>query len=291
MPLRGAAIGPDAVLVWTGTHELTRFDRAGGRTAFTVPVPPLAAKIDAGGIRVVDDLGTLHRYTLTGEHAGAIPLAVTPVDITAAALAATRDRIALLVADEAVVFEDGVPLAWTFARQYDGYRETGVDLSADGELVLVAYETVSYFTGYGSAGSSGTGFFVQDRTGARTIEQYGWTQSRDATARLSPDGHHVLCDEPWLSASRYVYAVGADGVDWTVTYTSPLQLAFHGPHVAVLLDTELLVIELATRRRASLSIPERFTDVVMTDDNIVLVHAELGAWWIPTSTLMFEADA
>jgi hypothetical protein len=290
MPLRGAAIGPDAVVVWTGTRELTRFDRNGTRTSFTIPVPPLASKIDAGGLRVVDDLGTLHRYTLAGAHAGATHLASVPTDIKAAALAATCDRIALVAGEEAAVYEDGEPIAWLIERNLDGYREIGVDLSADGELLLVAYETFSYFDGYGSAGHSGTGFVVLDRAGGRTIEQYDWSSSRDATAVLSPDGKHVLCDEPWAKNSRYVYAVGADGVDWAVTYTSPLQLAFHGPHVAVLLDAELVVIELATRRRASLVIPERFTDVVFAEHDVVLVHAELGAWWIPTSTLMFEAD-
>jgi hypothetical protein len=291
MPLRGAAIGPDAVLVWTGTRELTRLHRDGTRSSFTIPVPPLAAKIDATGLRIVDDLGTLHRYTLAGAHVGATHLDTVPADIKAAALAASRDRIALLAGDEAAVYEDGAPLAWPIERRLDGYREIGVDLSADGELLLVAYETFSYFDGYGSAGNSGTGFVVLDRAGKQTIALYDWSTNRDATTLLSPDGNHVLCDEPWATNSRYVYAVGADGVDWTVAYTSPLQLAFHGPHVAVLLDTELLVIELPTRRRASLAIPERFTDVVMTADNVILVHAELGAWWIPTSTLMFEADA
>src|SRR5689334_11688412 len=148
MPLRGAAIGPDAVLVWTGTRELTRFDRDGTRTSFTVPVPPLASKIDANGLRIVDELGTIHRYTHAGAHTGATHLHSVPADIKAAALAATCDRLALLVGEEAAVYQDGAPLGWPIERSLDGYRETGVDLSADGELLLVAYETFSYFTGY-----------------------------------------------------------------------------------------------------------------------------------------------
>lgn len=137
MPLHGAAIGPDAVLVWTGPRALTRF-RGGARMTLSLPFAPRAARITGDGVRVVDVRGTIHRFTLAGERVAEVPLHTRVGKIEQAALAGHRDRVARLVDDQVDVYDDGAPLPWLPPRP-DGYRELAVELSADGERLLVAH--------------------------------------------------------------------------------------------------------------------------------------------------------
>ncbi len=286
-------------MVWTGERELTAFERDGSRSSFAVPASPVASHISPTGVRIVDDAGTIWYLTPLGQQLGPPPLPLQGAlagKVIAGSLARI-DRMALVIArprtDEAFtqIFDSGVPVRWAFARQDAGYRESAVELSDDGQWLLVAYDTFSYVTGDGDAdGENGSGVVVSDLRGGVRFAQHD-VRSRMHGARLSSDGGWLAWCEVWAdnvyvrmqrsgeTTARSVNALGHDA-----------QITFGMHHLAVLYEepSQLAIIELETQRQAQLDLPEQFTELVFCGDDVVLVHPELAAWWIPLASLTFR---
>ena len=299
MRLCGAAIGPDAVLVWTGERELTRFARDGSRESFAVPASPVASHIGPNGVRIADALGTIWYLTPLGQQLGPVPLPLSRgIDgtVIAGALAIT-DRLALVIQGHGIdnvfteIFDSGAPVRWPFARRDVGYRESNVELTADGAWLLVAYDTFTYIVEDGdSGGENGCGVTVTDSRGSVRFAQHD-ARSRMHGARISADGRWLAWCEVWAdnvyvrmqrSGDENLHTINALGHD--------AQITFGERHLAVLYEepSQLAIVELATQRQAQLDLPEQFTELVFCGDDVVLVHPELAAWWIPLASLTFR---
>lgn len=297
MRLTGAAIGPDAVLVWTGERELTRFARDGSRSMFAVSASPVASHIGPNGVRFVDAQGAIRHVSLTGELLGQ-PLSLSVRGrVIAAALASTERAAVVVVPPDATdglaqVFERTVPLPWSFARRDAGYRETDVELTDDGQWLLVAYDTYAYVADNDLAGENGGGVTVSGMRGVRFAQHDA--RSRMHGARLSADGRWLAWCEVWADNVYVRMQRSGDESEHTINALGhDAQITFGKHHLAVLYEepSQLAVIELATRRQAQLDLPEQFTELVFCGDDVVLVHPELAAWWIPLASLTFrEAD-
>src|SRR5512139_205038 len=287
MRFSGAALGPDAVLVWTGERELTRFERDGTRSSFTLAVRPLGATLTRDGLLVVDERGTIHRYTVAGQHLGFVPLLEAPGSLRQAAVSADGALLGVL-AEEVDLFEHGRPVTWPFAhRRHDGWRELGLDVSGDGHSVLVFFETLTA-TGE-NLGDNVQGFSVTRRDGAVLY--------RHVTPVLPPTVVEMSFDARWLAICEHgnQLHVGRALSMETVHRIEPAgQIAcfrFRDALLGVLFDYELVLVDLDARREARLALPEQFEDVVLTETDAVAIHPELGAWWIPLASVTFAAAA
>ena len=258
MRFPGAEIDVDAVLVWTGDRELTRFERNGARASFTLPFAPLAARIARHDIVAVDERGSVHRFSHAGEHRGLVPLLESPGTITDAAVSLDGSVVAVL-AGEVQVFEDGQPVTWSFEhRRHEGWRETSVDISGDGKCLVVHYAT---FGGL-NLGDNAEGFSITDRDGFVWFRHFAHLvaiceNERDVrlkqTKSMAPL-HHI---EP----AGQVHA-----------------MHFDRERLGVLSDYELVMVE---RNQTRFVLPEQFDDFVFYGyDDVVCIHPELGAWWI-----------
>jgi len=285
MRLSGAAIGPDTVMVWTGARELTVFGRAGSQWSFTVPAAPLAWQIAADGVRIVDARGTIHRYSDAGTYEGAVALAEAPGTINQAALSADGRWLAILT-DEIQLFEAGAWRPWAFVhRRPTGWREVGVDISANGRYVLARFET---FSDLGlELGDNSEGLVISAQDG-NVVYRHVMQQLPALEVALSPDGRWVArCED-----DERIF------VDETTSMRPVLQLEPHGRVTCfgfsdrlfgVLYHHGLAVVDVAADRQAWLDLPEHFEHLVLCERDVVVVHPELGAWWVPLASLAFTA--
>jgi|MudIll2142460700_1097286.scaffolds.fasta_scaffold173941_2 hypothetical protein len=287
MRLSGAAIGPDAVLVWTGARELTRFERSGGRASFTLPVTPLASQIGPDGVRVVDERGTIHLYSHAGQPRNVVALAESPGVVKQAALSADGRWLALLT-DEIQMFEHGVWQPWDFDERRAGYRELGVDLSANGRYVLSHYKTTA--TGSEVAlGDESEGFVISERDGTR-VYRHMQRELPPLDVALAPDGR-------WVAICADDVRIYVDEIESMrrVFQLEPLEhvqrFGFSDRLFGVLYDYRLVLRDIAAEREARLELPEQFEHLVLCDHDVVVVHPELGAWWIPLASVAFTAAA
>lgn len=273
MRFPGAAIGPDAVLVWTGDRELTRFSRDGARASFTLPFAPLAGRIGADVV-AVDERGSVHRFSLTGEHRGFVPLLESAGTITQAAVAADGSRLAILAA-EVQVFAHGQLVPWSFEhRRHEGWRERGVDISTDGTCLVVHYVT---FGGL-NLGDDAEGFSITRADGTVLF--------RDFAQKLPPLEVAVTHDARLVAICQHENQVrlaetGSMAPRHRIEPVGHVQaMRFDGARLGVLFDYELVIVDGAETR---LDLPEQFDDFVFCGDDVVCIHPELGAWWIKTA--------
>jgi hypothetical protein len=272
MPLRGAAIGPDTVLVWTGERELTRFHRDGSRARIELPFAPLAAQI-AEHVIAVDERGTTHRFALDGTPLGFLPLLESPGTIDHAALSADGSKLAIFAGGEVQLFEHGVMRPRSFEHRRIGWHDLGVDLSGDGTCVLVLFE--SRFATGENLGDDVQGFSIEGSDGAvqfrhiaRQLPPLEIAMSRDARRiAICEHGQHVRVAEAVSMAQ--LHRIEPRG------HVQAMQ--FDGERLGVLFDYELVLVGDEIVR---ITLPERFEDFVLVGDEAVCIHPELGAWWI-----------
>jgi hypothetical protein len=272
MRFPGAAIDIDAVLVWTGDRELTRFERGGTRASFTLPFAPLAARIARADIVAVDERGSVHRFSHAGEHRGFVPLLESPGTIRDAAVSLDGGVVAIL-AGEVQVFHDGQLVPWSFEhRRHEGWRETAVDISGDGKCLVVHYATF----GGPNLGDDAEGFSI--------TRGDGFVLFRHFAQKLPPL-------EVAITRSAHLVAICEHENQVRLKQTgsmAPLHLIepagqVHAMHfdrerLGVLSDYELVMVE---RNQTRLVLPEQFDDFVFCGyDDVVCLHPELGAWWI-----------
>lgn len=272
----GAALGPDAVLVWTDDRELTRFERDGTRSSFVLPFTPLAARIGSELV-AVDSRGSVHRFSLAGEHRGFVPLLESPGTIDAASVSADGSRLAIL-AGEVQVFEHGQLRPWTFEhRRHEGWRERGVELAANGSALLVRYETFSDKSSPGgeNLGDNAEGFSITRDDGlclyrhfARHLPSLELAMSSDArlVAICEHEKQVRIAETGSMATLHRIDAVGH-------VHT----MRFDGMRLGVLYDYALVYVD---GREIRLALPEHFEDFVLCETTAVCVHPELGAWWI-----------
>lgn len=293
MRVVGGAIGPDEVLVWSGERELTRFHRGGTRSSFTVPVSAVASRV-GDALWIVDARGTIHRYDLAGRRVSAVALRSPPLEgIVSASLSGDGTRLAAIVGDEMTVYEAGDAIEWHSERSmamHSEYRERRVELSHDGNWALVEYRTSYGWTEHGSTGSRGDGVAVTGRDTAR-FDDYDARHSDERVHALSLDG-------TWLAtATNDIFDSQGQPIytnELTVThlldgrvlrpdaYGHTRHVGFSPRYFAALFDAHIVLVDLATGFDASLELPERgFRALVVTDEDVVAIHDELGAWWIP----------
>ncbi|MDQ3336424.1 MAG: hypothetical protein M4D80_14750 [Myxococcota bacterium] len=273
MRFPGAAIGPDAVLVWTGDRELTRFSRDGARASFTLPFTPLAARIGSD-IVAVDDRGSVHRFTLAGENLGFLPLLESPGAITRAAVSADGSRVAILT-DEVQVFAHGQLVPWSFEhRRHPGWRESGVDISADGKCLLVHYVT---FGGM-NLGDDAEGFSITRADGV-VLFRYFAQKLPPLEISMTHDARLVaICQHE--NQVRLAETVSMAPLHRIEPVGHVQAMRFDGARLGVLFDYELVIVD---RTETRLVLPEQFDDFVICGSDAVCVHPELGAWWIKTA--------
>lgn len=281
MPLSGAAIEPDAILAFTGERELTRFARDGSRAAFALPFAPLVWQIGPAGVWLVDDRGTVHRYTTAGEAAGATALGEAPGPLRGAALSADGRWLALL-ADEIQVFERGAWRPWTFAHRRGTWRELGVDLSADGRYILARVATANDPRVLGAAGER---LVIGDAEGAVIYRRLA---APPLVHVLAPDARHLAtCEDGELR----IDATGSMHTLHRLALPHVRRFGFAGGLLGALTDAQLVLVEVAGGRVARLDLPEEFTDLVLGERDAVVLHPELGAWWIPLASVTFTPAA
>jgi hypothetical protein len=272
MRLSGGAISPDAVLIWTGERELTRFERSGARESFMIGARPIAAHVGVGGIVVADEAGRVHRYDVTGQRLGFVPLLESPSVIEAAAVSADGSRLAIL-AGEVQIFAHGQLRPWSFAhRREKGWRERGVDLSADGRAVLVRYSLAGNPEVLGEVVD---GVSITRDDGVRLFRHFA-QKLKPLQLAMSFDARRLAKCEDKQRVS--IYETG------TMTMLHRIEPAgrvsamhFDGQRLGVLYDYQLVLYDERERR---IDLPEQFDDFVFCGDDIVCIHPELGAWWI-----------
>ncbi len=279
MRFPGAAIGPDAVLVWTGDRELTRFERDGARASFTVPFTPLAAHIGPDDMVAVDDRGSIHTFSLTGEHQGFVPLRESPGTIEQAAVSESGEVLAIL-AGEVQLFMHGLMLPWSFDhRRYEAARETAViALSKNGGGVLVRFETASSSENLGGTMQG----IVLGRQDGKAIYRHIARELPPMELALSPNasliafcehGNQVRIDE--VEHMAMVHRVEPAG--------QVQSFRFRENTLGVLFDYTFVVVHDGGIRETRIALPEQFDDFVFSGDEVVCIHPELGAWWIKTA--------
>ena len=275
MRFRGEALDRDTVLVWTGDRELTQFSRDGTRASFTLPFTPVAGRIDGATVVAVDERGTVHRFSRTGEPLGFVPLPEAPDRITGAAIHGDGALVAIL-AGEVQVYAYGRLRPWSFEhRRADGWRETGVDISGDGRALLVHYAT----TGSGdNLADTVEGFSITRDDGlimyrhfARHLAPLEIAMSPDARRiAICEDASYVrLAETPSMAPLHRIEPVGRVSC-----------MRFDDARLGVLYDYQLVIVDGGETR---LELPEQFDDFVFSGDEVVCVHPELGAWWIKTA--------
>lgn len=299
MRVTAGAISPDEVLAWTGERELTRFDRAGGRWSFTVPLSPVASQI-GDALWLVDESGTVHRYDLAGRREDAVvPREPVEQPLVSASLSGDASRLAFVVDDEARVLEHGVAIDWDFERSIaldGGYRELEIELSRDGDRALVEYATSWGWSESAAVttGMMGDGFKVVDRKDTLHLDDFdNHLRYRDLDFAFAPDGTWLGCASS--AVALYLVRATPDARELRPRHIGPVQsmvFASAGRYFGALFHApQLAIVDVDRRAEAHLELPEPgFRDLVFVGDrDVVLIHPELGTWWIPIASLDFAA--
>ena len=270
MRFPGAALSTDAVLVWTGERELTRFERDGTRASFTLPFAPLAARI-TDVILAVDERGSVHTFSLAGDHRGLVGLPESPGTITDAAISADGRRLAVL-AGEVQVFHDGVLVPWAFEhRRHEGWRERGVDISGDGKALVVHYAT---FGGL-NLGDAAEGFSITRADGVVLFRYFAQKLPPLEVAVTHHASLVAICQHG--NQVRLAQTLSMAPLHLVEPVGQVHAMRFDRDRLGVLFDYALVLVE---RNQTRLALPEQFDDFVICGGDAVCIHPELGAWWI-----------